>query len=198
MSPSQIDFGKNVHLGDRVFINHNLILMSIGGVTIGDGTFIGPNVSIVTDNHVLEDTLVLRCQPVKVGQKVWIGEGVKIMPGVSIGDGAVLTRGVVVTSHNGNQTFKQEGHEAIELVFANFLAPFDTDYHLNGQQVVTIDEDKATGTAYCHVVLIGPNQEEKRIQTTQGVCYDDEYVEVSGQWKIAKRTSYFMYMESNV
>ncbi|MEX2805382.1 sugar O-acetyltransferase [Streptococcus sp. H31] len=97
MSPSQIDFGKNVHLGDRVFINHNLTLMSIGGVSIGDGTFIGPNVSIVTDNHDLEDILVLRCQPVKVGQKVWIGEGVKIMPGVSIGDGAVLASGAVVT-----------------------------------------------------------------------------------------------------
>ncbi|MEX2805379.1 nuclear transport factor 2 family protein [Streptococcus sp. H31] len=108
----------------------------------------------------------------------------------------LFTEDAVVTSHNGNQTFKQEGHEAIESAFANFLAPFDTVYHLNGQQVVTIDEDKATGTAYCHVVLIGPNQEEKRIQTTQGVRYEDEYVKVGGQWKIAKRTSYFMYTDS--
>ncbi|WP_161980725.1 hypothetical protein [Streptococcus sp. S784/96/1] len=34
MSPSQIDFGKTVHLGEGVFINHSLTLMSIGGVTV--------------------------------------------------------------------------------------------------------------------------------------------------------------------
>lgn len=97
MSPSQIDFGKNVHLGEGVFINHNLTLMSIGGVTIGDGSFIGPNVSIVTDNHDMEDILVLRCQPVVIGRKVWVGEGVKIMPGVTVGDNALLASGAVVT-----------------------------------------------------------------------------------------------------
>lgn len=100
-----------------------------------------------------------------------------------------------LTSHNGDQVFKQEGRGAIEEACANFLALFDTVYHLNGQQVVKIDGDKASGTAYCHVVLIGANEEGKRIQTTQGVRYEDEYVKVDGQWKIAKRTSYFVYTD---
>ncbi|QHF54894.1 MULTISPECIES: DapH/DapD/GlmU-related protein [Streptococcus] len=99
MSPSQIDFGKHVHLGEGVFINHSLTLMSIGGVTIGDGSFIGPNVSIVTDNHDMEDLLVLRCQPVVIGKKVWVGEGVKVMPGVTVGDNALLASGAVVTKN---------------------------------------------------------------------------------------------------
>ncbi|MGT2756145.1 sugar O-acetyltransferase [Streptococcus ovuberis] len=97
MSPSQIDFGRNVCLGEGVFINHSLTLMSIGGVTIGDGSFIGPNVSIVTDNHDMDDLLILRCQPVVIGKKFWIGEGVKVMPGVTIGDNALLASGAVVT-----------------------------------------------------------------------------------------------------
>ena len=98
-SPSQIDFGKKVKLGEGVFINHSLTMMSIGGITIGDGTFIGPNVSIVTDNHDFDDILILRCQPVKIGDRVWIGEGVKILPGVTVGDGAILASGAVVTKN---------------------------------------------------------------------------------------------------
>ncbi|WP_161980721.1 nuclear transport factor 2 family protein [Streptococcus sp. S784/96/1] len=107
----------------------------------------------------------------------------------------LFVENATLTSHNGDQVFKQEGRDAIEEACAAFLALFDTVYHLNGQQVVQIDGDKATGTAYCHVVLIGANEEGQRIQTTQGVRYEDEYVKVDGQWKIANRTSHFIYTD---
>ncbi|MFC3927608.1 nuclear transport factor 2 family protein [Streptococcus caprae] len=107
----------------------------------------------------------------------------------------LFVENATLTSHNGDQVFKQEGREAIEEACAAFLALFDTVYHLNGQQVVQIDGDKATGTAYCQVVLIGANEKGKQVQTTQGVRYEDEYVKVDGQWKIANRTSHFIYTD---
>ena len=97
LSPSQIDFGSRLHIAPRVFINHSLTVMSIGEIFIDEGTFIGPNVSILTDNHDLNDLMILRCQPVHIGKRVWIGEGAKILPGVRVGDGAVIASGAIVT-----------------------------------------------------------------------------------------------------
>lgn len=101
-------------------------------------------------------------------------------------------------SFNGDFHSVQNGREEIETACASFLALFDTVYHLNGQQVVDINEtgDAATGAAYCHVVLIGENEEGKRVQTTQGVRYNDEYIKIDGEWKIANRTSHFVYTDT--
>lgn len=96
-SPSQIDFGNNLHLAKDVFINHSLTVMSIGGIFIDEGTFIGPNVTIVTDNHALDDLMVLRCLPVHIGKNVWVGANATILPGVTVGDGAVIASGAIVT-----------------------------------------------------------------------------------------------------
>jgi SnoaL-like domain len=50
---------------------------------------------------------------------------------------------------------------------------------MNGQQAVTLDGDRATGTSYCLVVLIG-TQDGKPVRQTMGVTYDDEYVRRGG------------------
>lgn len=106
----------------------------------------------------------------------------------------LFTEDASLTSYNGDQVFKQEGRAAIEEACAGFLALFETVYHLNGQQVVTVNGNAAEGVAYCNVVLIG-EQNGKRIQTTQGVRYEDEYVKVDGKWKIANRVSHFVYTD---
>ncbi|MCL3778303.1 sugar O-acetyltransferase [Actinomyces sp. 186855] len=97
LAPVQIDFGRRMRIAPNVLINHSFTAMSIGGIDIGEGTFIGPNVSIVTDNHRLDDVTVLNCHPVHVGRRVWIGVGASIMPGTSVGDDAVVAGGAVVT-----------------------------------------------------------------------------------------------------
>ena len=66
---------------------------------------------------------------------------------------------------------------------------------MNGQQVVEVDGDHAKGTAYCQVVLIGLN-DGKRVQTTQGVWYEDKYVKQDGKWLIAGRTSHFTWTDA--
>jgi hypothetical protein len=65
---------------------------------------------------------------------------------------------------------------------------------MNGQQAVTLDGDRATGTSYCLVVLIG-TQGGKPVRQTMGVTYDDEYVRRGAAWLIAKRTSHFTWTD---
>lgn len=96
LTPAQIDMGKRLKVGKRVFINHSFTAMAIGGITIGEGTMIGPNVTVVTDNHDLQNRMVLLCRPVHIGKNVWIGACASIMPGVTIGDNAVIAGGAVV------------------------------------------------------------------------------------------------------
>ena len=91
--PFQIDFPNQMTLGKGVFVNHSLTCMAIGGINIGERTMIGPNVIIATDNHDLQDKMILKCKRVEIGNNVWIGAGTKILPGVHIGDGAVVVLG---------------------------------------------------------------------------------------------------------
>lgn len=95
--PVQIDFGKQMKIGKRVIINHDLTCMSAGGITIEDDVQIGPGVTIVTTNHDFNDHYILNCKSVHIKRNVWIGACVTIMPGVTIGENAVIAGGAVVT-----------------------------------------------------------------------------------------------------
>ena len=96
-TPVQIDFPNQIIFGKNVFLNHSFTAMSIGGIEIGDNVQIGPHVTIVTDNHDLNDRYVLRCKGVRIENNVWVGAEVKILPGVTIGENAVIAGGAVVT-----------------------------------------------------------------------------------------------------
>jgi acetyltransferase-like isoleucine patch superfamily enzyme len=96
-TPFHIDFPNQMKIGKRVFANHSLTCLAIGGITIGEGTMIGPHVIIATDNHDLQNKMILTCKSVEIGENVWIGAGAMILPGVRIGDNAVVGAGAVVT-----------------------------------------------------------------------------------------------------
>ena len=96
MPPVQIDFGMQVSIAENVFINHSLTLMSAGGIEIGEGTQIGPQVTMVTTNHDFSHRNVLNCRGIKIGRNVWIGARATIMPGVTVGDNAVIAGGALV------------------------------------------------------------------------------------------------------
>lgn len=99
LAPFHTDYGRNIFLGENVFINTNCTFMDRGGITIGKNTLIGPNVSITTINHELdpEKRHITTCLPVHIGENVWIGIGAIILPGITIGDGAIIGAGSVVT-----------------------------------------------------------------------------------------------------
>ncbi|MBE5041137.1 sugar O-acetyltransferase [Ructibacterium gallinarum] len=97
--PFTTDCGKNITVGENVFINSGCRFQDQGGITIGNGCVIGHNIVIATLNHDLnpEKRQSLIPKPVKIGCNVWIGSNSTILPGVTIGDNAVIGAGSVVT-----------------------------------------------------------------------------------------------------
>lgn len=97
--PFYSDFGKNIQVGENVFINACCHFQDHGGVTIGDGCQIGHNVVFATLNHGLspEDRLHTYPAPIVLGKNVWVGSNATILQGVTIGDNAIIGAGAVVT-----------------------------------------------------------------------------------------------------
>lgn len=97
--PFYTDFGKNITVGEGVFINSGCRFQDQGGIIIGDNTLIGHNVVLATLNHDFEPTKRKSMIPkkIKIGKSVWIGANATITPGTTIGDGAIVGAGAVVT-----------------------------------------------------------------------------------------------------
>lgn len=97
--PLYADFGKNIHVGENVFINACCQFQDHGGVYLGDGCQIGHGVVFATLNHPLARSERRHTvpAPIRLGRDVWVGSNATILPGVSIGDGAVVGAGAVVT-----------------------------------------------------------------------------------------------------
>lgn len=69
-----------------------------GKIVIGHGTYIAPNVGIITANHSLYDPEEhVLPQSVVLGEKCWIGMNSVILPGVTLGNHTTVGAGSVVT-----------------------------------------------------------------------------------------------------
>ncbi len=97
--PFYTDFGKNIRLGKRVFINAGCCFQDQGGIEIGDDCLIGHQVVLATLNHDFDPQKRgnMTPAPIRLGRRVWIGAHATILPGVTIGDNAVVAAGAVVT-----------------------------------------------------------------------------------------------------
>ncbi|MFE6091713.1 sugar O-acetyltransferase [Streptomyces massasporeus] len=99
--PVYVDYGSNISIGARTFVNYNLTALDVAPITIGEDCQIGPNVQLLTPTHPVEpeprrDKLEA-ARPIVIGNNVWLGGGVIVCPGVTIGDNAVVGAGAVVT-----------------------------------------------------------------------------------------------------
>lgn len=71
---------------------------AIGEIYIGRGTYIAPNVGLITANHDLQDLdRHLPPKPIRLGEGCWIGMNAVVLPGVTLGPGTVVGAGAVVT-----------------------------------------------------------------------------------------------------
>jgi len=97
--PFYSEFGKNLHLGEDVFINIGCRFQDAGGITIGDGSLIGHGSTLTTLDHGVDPDrrADMIPAPIVIGRKVWLGASVTLVPGVTIGDGAIVGAGAVVT-----------------------------------------------------------------------------------------------------
>ena len=96
--PFYTDFGKNITIGNNVFINAGCKFQDQGGIVIGDGALIGHNVVLATLNHDLAPEKRQQLHPalIRIGCGVWIGANATVTSGVTIGDYAVVAAGAVV------------------------------------------------------------------------------------------------------
>lgn len=99
--PLYVDYGSNITIGARTFINYNAVLLDVAKITIGEDVQIAPNVQILTPSHPLDPELRRAkwesAQPITIGNNVWLGGGAIILPGVTIGENTVVGAGSVVT-----------------------------------------------------------------------------------------------------
>ena len=95
------DYGFNISIGRRTFINYDCTFLDCNLITIGDEVQIAPGVHIYTCTHPLDATqrraYLELALPVSVGDGVWLGGGAIICPGVTIGENTVVGAGSVVT-----------------------------------------------------------------------------------------------------
>ena len=87
----------NVKIGNNVIIMNGCLMMSAGGIIIDDDSLIAANVQLISNNHDLENRMVITCKPVHICRRAWIGAGATILPGVTVGENSVVGAGSVVT-----------------------------------------------------------------------------------------------------
>ena len=93
---------QNVEMGTDVYIGRNVTIAGQRGVIIGNDVMINYSVSLISVNHVYQNShVVIRKQgyygaPIIICDDVWICAGAVILPGVTIGKGAVVGANAVV------------------------------------------------------------------------------------------------------
>jgi hypothetical protein len=69
-----------------------------GKVIIGKGSYIAPNVGLITSNHdVLNLENHVKGEDIVIGEKCWIGMNSVILPGVKLGPNTIVAAGAVVS-----------------------------------------------------------------------------------------------------
>ena len=104
-STTTITSGREIEIEADVYIGPGGYIAGDGGLKIGQGVMVGPQVYIQTSTHNFEsedlmalpyDHRIIR-GPIVLEAYVWVGGRVTILPGVRIGRGAVIGAGSVVT-----------------------------------------------------------------------------------------------------
>ena len=94
--------GGKVRIGNRVFINNDCTITSLGNITIGNDCMIGEGVKIYDHNHRFRNVnKLIRDQGMKVGKveignNCWIGSNVIILSNVKIGNNVIISAGCVI------------------------------------------------------------------------------------------------------
>jgi len=100
VSPFFCDYGTQVTIGERCFVNAGAVMLDCASITIGDDVQMGPNVQLLTATHPIDAAERASgwelARPITIGNASWLGGGVIIGPGVTVGARTVVGAGAVV------------------------------------------------------------------------------------------------------
>lgn len=108
-APFYCEYGVNIHVGKECFVNYKCVFLDVSPITLGDGVWLGANVTLATPNHPLIAKERLNADypdgrhdlefsaPITIKDGCWICSGVTICGGVTIGENSVIAAGSVVT-----------------------------------------------------------------------------------------------------
>lgn len=100
ISPFVCDYGTQISIGARCFVNAGAVMLDCAKITIGDDVQIGPGVQLLTATHPIDAaervTGLELAQPISIGNGAWLGGGVIVGPGVRVGERTVVGAGAVV------------------------------------------------------------------------------------------------------
>jgi maltose O-acetyltransferase len=101
--PLYCDYGYQIQVGARTFINVGLVALDVAAINIGEDVQIGPNVQLLTPTHPVEAeprrAKWEAAKPITIEDNVWLGGGVIVLAGVTIGENAVVGAGAVVAKN---------------------------------------------------------------------------------------------------
>ncbi|AAN55012.1 sugar O-acetyltransferase [Shewanella oneidensis MR-1] len=121
------DYGYNIHIGKQFYANHNLTILDVCSVLIGDNVMFGPHVMISTATHPIDPIARQTIEygaPIQIGNNVWLGGNVSVLPGVIIGDNCVIGAGSVVNKSIPSNCVAAGNP-------CKVIKPIDVDYHRN-------------------------------------------------------------------
>jgi hypothetical protein len=91
-------------------------------------------------------------------------------------------------------TQELNGREALTPVFDD-LKRYDATTHFNGQSMVALDGDRATGESYCLAHHLYTEDGERRLMVAS-LRYLDTFVKTDGRWLFAERNLYVDWTET--
>lgn len=107
-APFYCEYGVNIHVGKECFINYSCTFLDVSPITLGNGVWIGANVTLATPNHpfLAEERLnadypdgshnLEYSEPITIKDGCWICSNVTVSAGATIGENSIVAAGAVV------------------------------------------------------------------------------------------------------
>lgn len=99
--PFRCDYGSQIAIGARTFVNYGCVLLDVAPIRIGSACQLATGVQLLTATHPVDpEPRRLGWEygaPITIGNNVWLGSGALVCPGVTIADDTVVGAGAVVT-----------------------------------------------------------------------------------------------------
>ena len=107
-APFYCEYGVNIHFGKGCFVNYKCTFLDCAPIELGDGVWIGANVTVATPCHpfLSEERLPQEypdgfhdleyAKPIRIGDGSWICSSATICGGVTIGKNCIVAAGAVV------------------------------------------------------------------------------------------------------